>query len=405
MISEYNKLCFQYLNEAQYYVNQYQEIDMYDAIFEAKSADVEAKIINNDKSNSSAFASLKKAAQAVIDLIKNTIESIGRGIQSLFSGKSDEANLNKIKNAMKNNPELANKKIKFFGFNNDEKEWSKIEKMAAIADKKLANGENVDISSLLSDIARYSKNIGKGAAGTIAAQTAINACYGNKEFAQMLNRACAKDGKVLSEIINVMGEKEAKRFQKEVSSLANDNKIAGLFGKRINLKREMNMARAKQCETLADSFKYTMRQFANDIATIDAAAANTSNNRDLYAAGGIKNKVRRAINKGKLAKDIAPIGMNEEIKRGYRMLKDNPDSWEGIQRGKGLANRVSNYADKKRRENHIMRKEAEYDAADYNKRALRGDYTRQPLRSFLTGGSDIKRIQRNRNPVDDEDLY
>ena len=56
MISEYNKLCFHYLNEAQYYVNQYQEIDMYDAIFEAKSADVEAKIINNDKSNSGAFA-------------------------------------------------------------------------------------------------------------------------------------------------------------------------------------------------------------------------------------------------------------------------------------------------------------------------------------------------------------
>ena len=75
MISEYNKLCFHYLNEAQYYVNQYQEIDMYDAIFEAKSADVEAKIINNDKSNSSAFASLKKAAQAVgeknIEMVKS----------------------------------------------------------------------------------------------------------------------------------------------------------------------------------------------------------------------------------------------------------------------------------------------------------------------------------------------
>ena len=126
MVLEYDKLCFEYLNEAQYYINQYQEIDMYDAIFEAKNADVEAKIIDNEKSNDGAFAALQKAAKAVMDMIANAFKSIIGGIESLFSSKSDKENFAKIKEAMKNNPALANKKIHFFDFKHQTEEWKKI---------------------------------------------------------------------------------------------------------------------------------------------------------------------------------------------------------------------------------------------------------------------------------------
>lgn len=405
MVLEYDKLCFEYLNEAQSYINQYQEIDMYDAIFEAKNADVEAKIIDNEKSNDGAFAALQKAAKAVMDMIANAFKSIIGGIESLFSSKSDKENFAKIKEAMKNNPALANKKIHFFDFKHQTEEWKKIEAAAADADRRMAAGENVDISGLLGDINRYTNALGKGAVGTVAAQTAINACYGNKEFARTLSAAMAKDGKIMGEISNTIGKREAKKFKREVNSLAKDNKLASLFGKRINLKRAMNKSRVKQCETLEDSFLYTMRQFKHDANVIAAATANTANNADLYVAGGLKNNLRRKANSLKMAKDAAPILKNDEVRRGIRTVAGNKDSVEGVAKGVGLFNHINGYVLDKRKEHNKLKKERELDIADYNRRAAKGDYSGQPLGSFIAGGSEKKRKDNERRRERRDDLY
>ena len=405
MALDYNKLCFEYLNEAQSYINQYHEIDMYDAIFEAKNADVEAKIIDNEKSNDGAFAALQKAASAVMEMIANAFKTIIGGIESLFSSKSEKENFAQIKEAIKNNPDLANKKVRFFDFKHQTEEWKKIEAAAADADKRMAAGENVDISGLLADINRYTNALGKGAVGTVAAQTAINACYGNKEFARTLSAAMARDGKIMGEINKTLGKREARKFKREVNSLANDNKIASLFGKRINLKRAMNKSRVKQCETLEDSFLYTMRQFKHDANVIAAATANTANNADLYISGGLKNNVRRKVNSLKMAKDAAPVLKNDEVRRGIRTVAGNKDSIEGVSKGIGLANHINGYVLNKKKEFNDMKKERERNTGDYNRGAAKGDYSGQPLGSFIAGGSEKRKKDKERRIERRDDLY
>ena len=107
----YEDECLRYLSEAQAYINMFQDIDAYDAIFEAEEADVDAKIIENKKSNDGAFASLKKAAESLMNLIKNAMKTIVGGIEKLFASKSEKEAFEQFKKAAENDPKLKNKKI------------------------------------------------------------------------------------------------------------------------------------------------------------------------------------------------------------------------------------------------------------------------------------------------------
>lgn len=385
MVLDYADECFVYLNEAQSYINKFEEIDMYSAIFEAKSADVEAKIINNSKSNQGAFGALKKAAQSVVNLIAGALKTIIGGIESLFSSKSTKNSFAAMKAMMKQNPELANKPIRFFDFKHNTKEWQRLEAAAAEADQRLSAGEDVNINDLLSDITRYTKGIGKGAVSTVSAQAAINACYGSKSFARTLSGAMARDGKIMAEITDALGEKEAKRFKKEVNSLAKDNKIAKLFGKRVNLKRAMNKSRVMQCQTLEDSIKYTMKQIEHDVTSARTALTNTKNNNDLYASGGVKNFFRRQGNKVKSAGNLGKLYTDDGVRRGIRIIQDNPDANEAITKGMNIVNKHSADVRSRGRETMINRREGDYDIADYNRRVSKGDYSAQSLPSFMAG--------------------
>lgn len=393
----YEDECLQYLSEAQAYINMFHEIDAYDAIFEAEEADVDAKIIENKKSNEGAFASLKKAAESLMNLIKNAMKTIVGGIEKLFASKSEKEAFENFKRAAENDPNLKNKKIKFYDFKHNTEEWQRIEDAADVIDKKLASGQDVDISGIVSDIKRYTEGIGKTAVGTFSAQAAINACYGSKDFARSLASAMNRDGKIMAEITNTLGEKEAKKFKKEVNSLAKDNKIAKLFGKRINLKRELNKSRVKQCQTLEDSIKYTFKQIEGDITTASTAMGNIKNNNDLYASGGVKNFFRRQGNKLKAVKSGAPLVGDDAVRRGLRTLNGNPDAKEGIQRVSSIYGGMSKRNTQRKRDMMDARRERDYDISDYNRRTGRGDYSAQSLGSFIGAGDKISKVVNNGN--------
>ena len=393
----YEDECLRYLSEAQAYINMFHDIDAYDAIFEAKEADVEAKIIKNKKSNDGAFASLKKAAESLMNLIKNAMKTIIGGIEKLFASKSEKEAFEQFKKAAENNPSLKNKKIRFYDFKHNTEEWQEIERKAEIIDKKLEAGEDVDIGGIISDIKRYTEGIGKTAVGTVGAQAAINACYGSKEFARSLASAMNRDGLIMAEISDTLGEKEAKKFKKEVNSLAKDNKIAKLFGKRINLKRALNKSRVQQCQTLEESIKYTFKQIGSDITTANTAMNNIRNNNDLYASGGVKNFFRRQGNKIKAVTSGAPLIGDDAVRRGIRTLNDNPDAKEGIQRMQNIYGGASKRSTQRKRDMMDARRERDYDIADYNRRTGRGDYSAQSLGSFIGAGDKVKNVINNGN--------
>ena len=196
----------------------------------------------------------------------------------------------------------------------------------------------------------------------------------------------------MAEIEKTLGKKEAKRFKKEVNSLAKDNQIAKLFGKRINLKREMNKCRVRQCQTLQDSIEYTMKQIQGDIQTATAASKFMSNNNDLYASGGPKNFFRRQGNKIKAAKAGAPLLGDEVVQRGARTFAANGDAVEGIKKIRGIYGGAAIKSTENKRQMMKNRVEIDYDIADYNKRTRKNDFSAQSLPSFITGADrDRKR--------------
>ena len=394
MLLDYADECFFYLNEAQNYINKFQDIDMYSAIFEAKNSDVDKKIAENGRANGNAFTALRKAAQSVVNLIANAIKTVIGSIERLFSSKNEKAKFDRIKAIIKEDPSLAKKKVRFYDFKHNTEEWQRIEAAAEEADRMLAAGEDVEVSGILNDIKRYTAGFGKTAIGTVGAQTAINACYGSKEFARSLSNAMARDGAVMQQITETLGEKEAKKFKKEVDSLAKDNKIAKLFGKRINLKRAMNKSRVMQCQTLEDSIKYTMNQIGHDANMAMNASAASKNNDELYASGGVKNFFRRQGNKIKSARYGAPLLADDGVRRGGRILSGNDDAKEGFQKFKGRYDEMHDKAREKNRANAIARREGDYDIADYKRRTDRGDFSAQSLPSFAVGDRNIP-ILRN----------
>lgn len=386
--------CFQYLIEAHQYLKEIVPIDPYYEIFEAETEEMETQLEKNKKASDGVVGSIGKAISALLKFIGDAIKTIIGGFEKIFASKETKDDYARVKEAMEKDPKLANKKFTFYNYKHDYQQLLSLEKRAAAVDKDLENGNDVETESLISELNSFASGVAKGAGTAVVAQFALNSAYGSKAVANEIAKRMSQDASLLKQLEEGMGKHQAKKFQKEINKLssAGDSKFFKLLGKRVNLKRSLNKARAQQCSSISKAFSYTMQELTGLISNTKSALGHTAQNNEL-AAQGIKTLPKRLSNNAKMATGMMPVATNGLAQKAL----GNKDVQGALKTGIDISGNASkkkiNYLKRKR----AAKKEQILDTADYNRRTRAGDYSAQPLMSFLTNGADEQRINAAKN--------
>lgn len=387
-----------YLREAQAYVNKIEILDTYTSIFEADSEEAKQRIVENEKNTNGAEGTLMKAIKAVKEFIANAIKSIVGFFEKLFASGEQKAEFEKYKELLSRHPEYKNKKVKFYDYKHNHEELEKLAREVELADKKLAAGIDVDTDDLMNKLSNVGKTATGFAATEVSIQTAVNMCYGSKEFAKTLKTAMDHDSRIMEQMEQNLGAKEARKKRKEINKLAKDD--FRFFGKRINLRRAMNKARVAECNSAMSAVNYTRKQLKDIFADVGDAMAQTAENDNLRRHGGFKNKAKAKINEVKAGAKLAKMYLkNPEarsiIKSARHHYQNNSDVKDVVDQGLAVKKAVSDKKQKYWDDRREKIKQQDYDTVDYNLRTGKGDYSAQSLFSFLTG-ADKRRVEKEK---------
>lgn len=390
--------CAKYLREAEEYVKKIEEVDLYSAIFEAESEEVKQKIAENTKNSGKSEGVLRQAIRSLIKFIENAAKTISGFFMKLFASKGEKEEFEEMKKLIESDPKYKNMTIRFYDYKKHYEELRKIEDEVLNADKKLSMGEDIDINPIIEKLTNLGKTAGSFAASEISAQTALNACYGSREFAKMINNALESDARILHTLEETLGTKEAHKFKKEVKSLAKDNFT--LLGKRINIRRALNKARVAQCHSLMASVQYTMKQFKRSGSKVKDAMNATAENSKLMQHGGVVNNLKAKGNEVKQKAKLAKLYVTDPTARS--IINSGAHHYFNNQDVKDVTDKVTGtmkMINKKKKEYWDDRKKQltkrDRDTVDYNLKTNSGDYSSQSVLSFLTG-ADKRRVEKEK---------
>lgn len=304
--------CLTELYEAGKCIDMIKEIDPYSEIFEASNEDVKTAIDNNEKAKSGAVTHLRNAAKAVLNMIQNLITSIREFIAKRKMDADERKLYDAFKEACKKDPSLKNKKITVTDFRKVNEEYQKILKDVEDMDKKIAEGKVTDATDFMNSITDRIKGMSNGFTTAVTCEVAIKLASSSREISSIMLNHLENDEKLQKVLIDNIGEKETKNFEKDLKSLS----------KRISFKRWW-MTKNGQCATSAkDAINKTITQI-KEICKSGENIAKTTVDLDVDASTETKDRIvntGRYIKKHKdtLVKDGKNIVKNSSIlKRAY----------------------------------------------------------------------------------------
>lgn len=256
--------CIRYLMEAQYHINQYEEIDLCSEIFEASDPEIAEKINKNKKAEVGAKGGLAKAIQSLKDMLNNIILAIKNFISSRKIKSSQRAALEKYKRTVSSNPGLKNKKINCLNIDEFYSEGEKIINEANSIDAKLARGENVDTNDIMSKISKYCSGAAAGLVVPVGIELALQTASSSTEIANNMLKALNMDAKLYQDIENAIGKSGAKSFKRDLTAM----------GKRISLRHKILEMRGYQSSSVSKAVEKTVDNVNKCIDGI-AGVANT----------------------------------------------------------------------------------------------------------------------------------
>ena len=282
--------CLLYLYEAEKCLADYKEIDSYMEIFEAENPEVKEQMAKNEKAASGAIANIKKAAKAVLDMMRKLIASIGDFIRKRSMSADEREAFEKFKEMAKKDPSLRNKKITVRSYEKLQQEYEDLLKDVEKEEKLAQAGKEGNAEGLIKRIGNFCSNAGKGAVTAVSAETALRMASSSRELAKIMYDKLEKDEKFYAQMVERIGEKQTAKLAKDLKSLS----------RAISLKR----AKMKLMHTYANSCE-------------DAVMSTVGGFKDLFK-GDLGKKVTSAVkNKGVVEK----MGGNKEIAATVNAVK------------------------------------------------------------------------------------
>lgn len=247
--------CLYHLHQVDLLMEGYKELDDYQVIFEAENPEVQETLVNNNKIESGVGSHLKKAAQAVMDMISKFIDFFKNIFGVVGMSKEERQLYENFKEACKKDPSLKNKQVTVRDFRETMKQYDALKKEVEQAERDLREGKETDCEKLLNKIKEFAAGAGKGIAVTVGLDAAVNIATTSNDFAKGIYSVVRNDeGPAMQAIVNSVGEKNAKKFQSTTKSL----------GKRISLKRGWMRLNHQICKDSREAISKTF----NELKTI-----------------------------------------------------------------------------------------------------------------------------------------
>ena len=229
--------CLYYLMEAEKYLAMYEEVSPYEEIFETYDPQTKIKVEQNEKAKTGIATSFHKALEWIKNAIKNLMDSLKDFINSRKLNAEQREAYEAFKRACAENPELKNKKVTVKDFTKFQKEYDALLKEAEAAERALAEERAFNTDELFNKMGAFCNNVKEGITVSISADAALNMASSSRQIAQSIYQTLKTDQALHDRLVNAIGEKNTKKFEKQVKSL----------GKRISLQRAvMKMKKQKQ---------------------------------------------------------------------------------------------------------------------------------------------------------------
>ena len=197
-------------------------------------------------------------------MIKKLIRTVGDFIEKRKLSVDERAAYEAFKEAAKKDPSLKNKKITVRNFKEIEAEYQKVLKELEEEEKKAASGKVGDSKVLAEKVANFGKTAAKAPVTAVTAETAVRLAATSRELSKVMYNKLKNDEKLYQQLVDGIGEKEAKKLQKDLRSLS-----YGISIKRLKMK--LNHTYSRSCEGALVSMVEDMKQIVNGVKDGDAA--------------------------------------------------------------------------------------------------------------------------------------
>lgn len=249
-LEDINREYFSAMHELKVLVEGYEEFTEYEIIYEANKPDVSKQMQKNANIKTESGGIIKRAIQAIQKIISNVISSIQNFFDELTMGKDERAAFEQFQQEIRNHPEFAKKKITVKDFRTISKKYDDM--IAEVQGEiKTCMATNKPPSQELYEKGMNFLKSGVTATGAILlTEVAVKAARSNLGMAQLIKKQLNDENIIMKKLNETLGEKEAKKFKKEISK---DAKLIGFHRLLVNLF-------AKKYDSLKDCITDTFSQ-------------------------------------------------------------------------------------------------------------------------------------------------
>lgn len=177
---------------------------------------------NNQHAANNSVSHLKKAIAAIRGMISKIIETVTTFFQTAFMGKDEKNKFLRFKEAMKNNPEFANKKVTVKDFREINKRYQDALKVMDDGIVAVQREKSEKAGQIADAVCKKAQNIVKGLGDSSKAifsvDTALRMAEGNRNVAKWIKSQLEKENGVMNYIESELGKERAQDFKNKINS-------------------------------------------------------------------------------------------------------------------------------------------------------------------------------------------
>lgn len=215
--------CLSNLLESEELMREYKPLDEFTTIFESDDPKVKEQEKKNETVISKVVEKLKNALKALKDFFNRMVESIKNFIDLRKMDKAEKEAYYAFKQAAKEDPSLKDKKITVSDYTQLLQDYSDNMNEYAELFQKYYRTPSDDLSDRLSNMLNQglekAGDLAKAPTTSMKVETALRLAAGNKKYAKELAKQLKNDKETMDALEKRLGEKNAKKIEKEVNSL------------------------------------------------------------------------------------------------------------------------------------------------------------------------------------------
>ena len=210
---------YEYLIEANKALDDYTELSEYQSLFEATKSEEIAEIeVNNKKAVEKSESLFKKAINVIRGILDKIRDAITNFFDYLKLSTNEKSAYNKFKNAIKNDPELGNKKVTVKVYQDITKTYDAAIKRAEDAYEAYKKDEAANRPDLMKEIQGDVKKGVKVVTKTVTLNALLHIINDDINAAKLMTTAIKSDSRVLDYLEDQFGEKGAKKIKRVAKS-------------------------------------------------------------------------------------------------------------------------------------------------------------------------------------------